>query len=107
MRKFIARFRKKSAPVAAPVAHPVETPTFRAVVDAAQNLEVVWGKCVAYEAAGHFTCNEAEALAELFYAIGMDDVAQRFMEGHAYADEDEDDMHHSEYLELTAPALAA
>jgi hypothetical protein len=30
------------------------------------------------------------------------------LEGHAYSDDDEDDMHHSEYLELTGPhALAA
>jgi hypothetical protein len=106
MRKFLpSLFRKKAAPVVAP---PAETLDFRTVMEAGRNLETVWGQCIAYEAAGHFTCTEAEALAELFTVIGLAEVAERFMEGHAYSDDDEDDMHHSEYLELTGPhALAA
>ncbi|MER6102423.1 hypothetical protein ABT115_08850 [Streptomyces sp. NPDC001832] len=71
------------------------------VNDAANNLEAVWNVCHAWEdAPRHFTCQEAEALAELLREVGLTDLAEKFIEGHAMADNEDDDMHHEKYVEL-------
>ncbi|WP_326827450.1 hypothetical protein [Streptomyces sp. NBC_01751] len=97
MFKFMSLFRKKTTPVAP----SVEPLFFQDIADAANNLETIWSVCHAWESApGHFTCLEAEALAELLNAVGLSDLADKFMEGHAMADNEDDDMHHEQYVEL-------
>ncbi|MEU0674492.1 hypothetical protein ABZ330_16650 [Streptomyces sp. NPDC006172] len=45
------------------------------------------------EAGGHFTCTEADALARVLAASGHRNAAISWLEGHAYGDDDEDDVH--------------
>lgn len=52
------------------------------------------------EALSHLTCIEAEALADLYFAFGRVEEGQSIITGHAYGDDDADDMHHRLYLEL-------
>lgn len=52
------------------------------------------------EGAEHLTCSEAEAIAGVLAAIGSADDSAAFIRGHAYGDDDEDDMHRALYLEL-------
>ncbi|MFF9649711.1 hypothetical protein [Streptomyces sp. NPDC014622] len=103
MFKFLSLFRKKTTP-AAPV---VKTLEFRDIADAAKNLETVWSSTYAWHVAPrHLTCNEVEALAELLRVVGLDDIANKVLTGHNYSDDDEDDMHHGEYLELTGAVIS-
>lgn len=51
------------------------------------------------EAAEHMTCTEAEAIAEVLRAGGHDDAAAHLIAGHAYGDDDTDDLHRAQYLE--------
>lgn len=44
---------------------------------------------------GSFTCTEIEALADIFRAVGRDDVADFIIAEHAESDED-DDLHTKE-----------
>ncbi|MFJ3775245.1 hypothetical protein ACIPX0_26480 [Streptomyces sp. NPDC090075] len=45
------------------------------------------------EAGGHFTCSEADALAKVLVVAGHRNAAISWLEGHAYGDDDEDDVH--------------
>lgn len=58
----------------------------------------------AAEAAGHFTCDEAEAIADVLRIVDPD-LADEWMEGHALGDDDIDDRHHQRWHELTRPTL--
>jgi hypothetical protein len=42
---------------------------------------------------GHFTCTEAEDLARALAESGHKHAAMTFLEGHAYGDDDPDDLH--------------
>jgi hypothetical protein len=59
---------------------------------------------------GHFTCSEANRLAEALMVGGHKHAAMTFLEGHAQGDDDEDDIHASiedfegYVLGLVAPA---
>nr|YP_010055942.1 hypothetical protein KGG91_gp76 [Streptomyces phage Paedore]AVO22559.1 hypothetical protein PBI_PAEDORE_76 [Streptomyces phage Paedore] len=44
---------------------------------------------------GHFTCTEADDLAQALMVGGHKHQAMRFLEGHAEGDDDEDDLHGS------------
>ena len=50
------------------------------------------------EGAEHLTCTEAEAIAGVLAASGHQDAADDFIWGHAYGDDDEDDLHRDLYL---------
>jgi hypothetical protein len=47
----------------------------------------------AHGVAGHFTCTEAEELARTLAKTGHKRAAMTFLEGHAYGDDDPDDLH--------------
>lgn len=49
----------------------------------------------ARDVGAHFTCTEAEALADVMRAAGHGDAADAWLAGHAYGDDDEDDMHYA------------
>jgi IS4 transposase len=53
------------------------------------------------EAARYFSCSEADALVNLFQALGLWDLAENFLQDHALSDTEEDDAHHDEYVFLT------
>lgn len=72
------------------------------IADATAELERAWNLTCAWEdAPEHFTCSEMDALAELLRALGLADLADRMVEGHAWADTDEEDTHHDLYNRLT------
>jgi hypothetical protein len=60
-----------------------------------ENFITVWGDSfLAHDVGPKLTCIEAEALASLFTSFGRADVAERWIEGHAEGDDDEDDSHY-------------
>ncbi|MFF4557139.1 hypothetical protein [Streptomyces sp. NPDC001422] len=71
-----------------------------AITEAAEGLAEVWAKCNAAESAGHLTCQEVDALADLFREVGLGGLADSVIEGHAYADSDPEDWHHEDYQSL-------
>lgn len=44
-----------------------------------------------YDNAGHFSCSEAETLAEFFRAHGAPDMADQFIGVHGESDDEDDD----------------
>lgn len=49
---------------------------------------------------GSMTCNEAQSLADVFAAAGDQKTHDFIMESHARGDDDEEDTHHAQYLEI-------
>jgi hypothetical protein len=49
---------------------------------------------------GGMTCNEAQSLADIFAAAGDQKTHDHIMESHAHGDDDEEDEHHAQYLEI-------
>ena len=60
--------------------------------------EVLSDPMTAGDAGPAFTCNEAEAIAEVMRAVGLDEAAEAWIAGHAAGD-DEGDDHHPETQE--------
>ncbi|MFF3416797.1 hypothetical protein ACFYW9_19170 [Streptomyces sp. NPDC002698] len=106
MRTFIRRLMHKLMPNTVD-AHAMRFFDLGRIIAAAGNLDDEWGRCVAVEAAGHFTCPETDALVELLRAVGLSELANAFLEGHAHSDFEDDDPHHDLYLELNADLIAA
>ena len=73
-----------------------------AVVDAATALADRWyDRHLSDDVGPKFTCGEIAPLIDLLRALGRDDVAESWIEGHGAADDDEYDDHHDIYLSLT------
>jgi hypothetical protein len=54
---------------------------------------ILGDQMTAHGVAGHFTCTEAEELARTLAKTGHKRAAMTFLEGHAYGDDDPDDLH--------------
>ena len=82
---------------------PDSTPTARladALVEAVQRwLDIA---VEINEGLEHFTCREAEALAELFRSVGRLGDARHVINCHAWGDDDGNDEHHALYRCLTS-----
>jgi FMN-dependent NADH-azoreductase len=65
-------------------ADATEVAQFRAVFAAADT---------AHDVGPRFTCKEVDALAGMLRAIGADDAAAVWIEGHSWGDDDVDDLH--------------
>lgn len=61
-----------------------EVAQFRAVFEAVDT---------AHDVGPRFTCKEVDALAGMLRAIGADDAAAAWIEGHSWGDDDPDDLH--------------
>lgn len=48
----------------------------------------------------HMTCTEAGAIADVLRIAGGDAAADRFIEAHAWGDDDGGDEHHQQYHQL-------
>ena len=86
---------------AAPQAAPVVD--LSRVLDAAARAADALTTCAPL-VAGHFTCREADAVAELLRTLGQDEAAETWLDGHAAGDDEPDDAHRDRD---TAPALPA
>jgi hypothetical protein len=54
---------------------------------------ILGDQMTAHGVGGHFTCTEAEELARTLAKNGHKRAAMTFLEGHAYGDDDPDDLH--------------
>jgi hypothetical protein len=54
---------------------------------------ILGDQMTAHGVGGHFTCTEAEDLARVLVETGHKHAAMTFLEGHAYGDDDPDDLH--------------
>lgn len=62
--------------------------------EAVGRLSEVFGDGMfAMQAGGHFTCSEAEIVADVLRAGGHDAAARVWLAGHGQGDDGEDDMH--------------
>lgn len=50
--------------------------------------------------AGNMTCREVEALATIFRLCGEPEDAERMLRSHAWCDDEPDDEHHDEFIEM-------
>lgn len=48
--------------------------------------------------APHLTCHEAETVADLYRALGHDEMGDSIVHAHAESDTEDDDQHHDVYL---------
>lgn len=60
---------------------------------AVSGLVETWDDYTVMDLGPHLTCAEANALALLFEALGLDDLAVALIEGHS-EDDDEGDLHY-------------
>lgn len=65
------------------------------LIDALARLADTLGDgLTASDAGGHFTCGEAQDIADVLAAAGHTDAADAWLKGHAQGDNDPEDMHH-------------
>lgn len=72
-----------------------------AIIAAAEALADRWHDLhLSNDVGPRFTCGELAPLIDLLSALGRDDVAESWIQGHGAADDDEYDEHHDIYLSL-------
>jgi hypothetical protein len=74
------------------------------LVDAVEELDKVWTRLYTWEQMGSFTCSEANTLYEVFFQLGLLELASKIYDGHCIHDEDDDDADHVEHRDAMQAA---